>query len=55
MRLLALLGVPMTVHEPDPHPQLMVVGLVDPAAGPAWGHPHDLVELGTPLVDPVRS
>lgn len=55
MHLPALLAMLMAAHEPDPHPQLVVVGLVDLAIGSAREHPCDLAELGAPLVDLVRS
>lgn len=54
MSLPTLLAIPMVVHEPGPHPQLVVVGLADPIANPTFGCPHDLVELGAPLVGPIR-
>lgn len=50
-----LLAVPMAIHGIDPHPQLVVVGLVDPTVVPTWGHPCDLMESGAPLVGPVGS
>lgn len=55
MCLPAPLTVPVAAHEPDRHPRLVVVGLVDPTACLAWGHLHNLVKLGAPLVDPVGS
>lgn len=48
-------AISVAAHEPDPHPQLVVVGLAAPATDPAYGNLHDLEGLGAHLVDLVES